>query len=259
MTHKEIPVTHNSIKSFWFTERSFIGTENMFQILPDGHVELIFFFNAVCSLHLSQTESVQLFSPFIVGLLDKPLLLQITGHIYIYAVRLYPWSAFSFLNISPATNESIMLQNTIFQTLTDKLKEQAAQKQPADVLLWLQHYFLQQVLPVSSEDPTVSAVAQSIIEQDEMLSFKSLANKHKTTPRTLQRRFLRCTGNSAKSFAGKVRFEKVRNIIWFHPDCNFTQLAYEYGFTDQAHFNHEFKRFCGKTPGEFAKEALKAK
>jgi hypothetical protein len=39
--------------------------------------------------------------------------------------------------------------------------------------------------------------------------------------------------------------------------ANLTDLAYEFGYTDQAHFIHDFKAFTNKTPREFAAEMLK--
>jgi len=43
----------------------------------------------------------------------------------------------------------------------------------------------------------------------------------------------------------------------FQPDVNLTDLAYEFGYTDQAHFIRDFKAFTNKSPGEFAAEMLK--
>jgi AraC-like DNA-binding protein len=43
----------------------------------------------------------------------------------------------------------------------------------------------------------------------------------------------------------------------FKPDTSLTDLAYEFGYTDQAHFIRDFKEFTDKTPGEFAAEIRK--
>jgi AraC-like DNA-binding protein len=40
----------------------------------------------------------------------------------------------------------------------------------------------------------------------------------------------------------------------FDPETNLTDLAYEFGYTDQAHFIRDFKEFARKPPGEFAAE-----
>jgi AraC-like DNA-binding protein len=42
----------------------------------------------------------------------------------------------------------------------------------------------------------------------------------------------------------------------FEPDANLTELAYEFGYADQAHFIHDFKAFTNKTPSEYAAATL---
>jgi len=42
----------------------------------------------------------------------------------------------------------------------------------------------------------------------------------------------------------------------FKPDTNLTELAYEFGYADQAHFIHDFRAFTNKTPTEYAAETL---
>ena len=37
----------------------------------------------------------------------------------------------------------------------------------------------------------------------------------------------------------------------FAPETDLTQLAYQCGYFDQAHFNKEFKAFAGMTPSEY--------
>lgn len=40
----------------------------------------------------------------------------------------------------------------------------------------------------------------------------------------------------------------------FEPESNLTDMAYEFGYTDQAHFIRDFKDLAEKTPSEFASE-----
>ena len=54
--------------------------------------------------------------------------------------------------------------------------------------------------------------------------------------------------------ARAIRFEEIRKRLMFDPDMSLTDLAYEFEYSDQAHFIHDFKEFADRTPGEFATE-----
>jgi AraC-type DNA-binding domain-containing proteins len=81
-----------------------------------------------------------------------------------------------------------------------------------------------------------------------------LAEYCNLSARQLQRQFQDVVGVSPKTLARTIRFEEIRSRLMFSPETNLTELAYEFGYTDQAHFIRDFKEFTGKTPGEFALE-----
>jgi AraC-like DNA-binding protein len=76
--------------------------------------------------------------------------------------------------------------------------------------------------------------------------------------RQLERRFKEGTGLPPKAFARLVRFSRVSERLEHHPDESLTELAFEFGYADQAHFNREFRTFAGVSPGRFADEARRA-
>ena len=56
-------------------------------------------------------------------------------------------------------------------------------------------------------------------------------------------------GASPKKFASIVR---LKNLLQQYPNTgSLTELAYEAGFYDQAHFIKEFKAFTGDTPENY--------
>ncbi len=249
----------NHIKCFWYTERKFMDDDAPFEVLPDSYSELIFFSGASCALNKINGEAVTLSSPFIVGLLDKPIYLKIKGHIRIIAVRFYPWSIFSFLQISPQTNENVCFVNHAFHQLSCILQHIIASGESLAALQFLHDYFLTMVMNRNTSNTLLENAGKIIVASSGTMPVSKLADESRMTVRTLERNIKRNSGNTAKAFARKIRFEKVRDYIWFHPHCNFTQLAYQFNFTDQSHFNREFKNFSNKTPNQFAKEAIAAK
>jgi AraC-like DNA-binding protein len=77
--------------------------------------------------------------------------------------------------------------------------------------------------------------------------------------RQLERQFDETTGVSPKVLGRAIRFESLRERLMFDPNANLTDLAYEFGYADQAHFIKDFKALTDKTPVEFALEMQQLK
>ena len=58
-------------------------------------------------------------------------------------------------------------------------------------------------------------------------------------------------GANPKDYLRVVRFQKALHTMHLQPDISLVQLAFDCGYYDQAHFNKEFKQFCGYTPTEY--------
>ena len=58
-------------------------------------------------------------------------------------------------------------------------------------------------------------------------------------------------GLTPKLFCRVSRFQKVIRTAHAHGDINWTQLALDCGYYDQAHFIHDFQSFAGITPSEY--------
>ena len=70
-------------------------------------------------------------------------------------------------------------------------------------------------------------------------------------PANFERRFKYLTGVTPKTMARLIRFETICYTLYSNPMRRATDLAHEFGYTDQAHFIHDFKAFAVLTPGEF--------
>ncbi|WP_373564673.1 helix-turn-helix domain-containing protein [Sphingobacterium sp. E70] len=71
--------------------------------------------------------------------------------------------------------------------------------------------------------------------------------------RTLERRFLRETGISAKQFAKIVQFQSSLTQLTTNDFREISEIVYTNGFSDQSHFIRVFKAFTGVTPHTFGK------
>lgn len=69
--------------------------------------------------------------------------------------------------------------------------------------------------------------------------------------RKLQRDFDHHVGVSPKFLQRVLRFKKALTLFYAAKVRSLTELAYECGYYDQAHFINEFKSFAGITPREY--------
>jgi AraC-like DNA-binding protein len=79
----------------------------------------------------------------------------------------------------------------------------------------------------------------------------ALAGEMYISQDAFEKRFRKITGASPKQFASVVR---MKNLIQIgRGEQSLTELAYEGGYFDQAHFTKDFKIFTGQTPTDFYK------
>ena len=69
--------------------------------------------------------------------------------------------------------------------------------------------------------------------------------------RSLERHFKQRMGMSPKTYFRICRFNTVKTRLDQHPASSWQELAFNSGYYDQSHFIKEFKRFSGKTPGQY--------
>lgn len=67
--------------------------------------------------------------------------------------------------------------------------------------------------------------------------------------------FRNAVGLSPKTFCRVLRFQRAMTILAARPETRYSLLALESGYSDQAHFNREFREFADIQPSEYRKAA----
>jgi AraC-like DNA-binding protein len=244
----------DTIKCFWYEQRDYGEVPSTFEVLPDGYAEIIFYFGSICSI--SQHGDLQpLPSPFIMGLLDQPVLLNTKNRFEIIAIRCFPWTVFDLLGL-PSGKGGVNIFEHPIALLQATLNKWMEAGRIAEAIAEVKQYFLQLRSQVAMDSMLFKAgVAKRNAKGSITLTHVSAA-AHGTV-RTLERKFKQSSGFTVKDVTAVMRFEQVRNQLWYYPDTNIAGLAQELGYTDQSHLSREFKRFCGTTPAAFARRAKK--
>jgi len=83
---------------------------------------------------------------------------------------------------------------------------------------------------------------------------KQVAGEFCLSLRQFERKFKAMSGFSPKHFHRISRFEQA-TFICLQNRLNLTEVAYNFGYADQAHFTHDFKNFSGFSPRTYLKIA----
>jgi len=243
----------NSIQNFWHTSINFNEVPATgLEVLPDGYTEIIFLFGNPCSI--AQEGGLQpLPSPFLMGLLGKPVLLHGTGQLEVLGVKCFPWTVFDLLRLPPGTDALRLFKHPI-AGLQPVLAKHVEAGQIVEALGQLKQHFINDRTNIAT-DNTLFKAGTAMSKANGTMPVSRVAEAAHATVRTLERKFKQAAGYTVKDVSGLMRFEQVRNHLWFHPDVSLAGLAQGLGYSDQAHLSKEFKRYSGTTPAAFARKA----
>ncbi len=109
-------------------------------------------------------------------------------------------------------------------------------------------------IPGNELSPEVDWVAGQLGRSRGRARVELLAEETGWSPRHLGRRFVEQVGLAPKTFARLLRFEHALGLMRSIGRGSLADVAANAGFSDQAHFNRDFRAFAGCTPQGFLAE-----
>lgn len=244
------------IKCFWYNRGDFGELTSAFEVQPDGYAEIIFHFGNSCSILYDGVQK-PLPSPFMMGLLNQPVVFYTKNRLEIIGIRCFPWTVFDLLGL-PTGKDGLRIFEHPVARLQSALNNWVQAGRIEEAIAGLQRYFLDERSRVAAGS-MLSRAGAAMTKAKGTLPVSQVAAAAHATVRTLERNFKQSSGYTVKDVSALMRFEQVRNRLWHAPDSNLAGLAHELGYTDQSHLSREFKRFSGTTPGAFARKTKKRK
>lgn len=221
-------------------------------VLPDGCIDIVF----NCS-----GQAIRGGSPFlparpdpslVVGTMTRPLAVNTTGPVHFVGVRFKPGKAHQFLGVSAheVTDISVALDD-VWGKDAEFLKESILDLSlPNRQILALEQELSRRALRLDVCDRNLERLVAFIEHNRGAVSVESLASLAGLSRQHLARKFDHYIGVSPKIFCRIVRFRGVlalkreRTLDW-------TSLALDLGYFDQAHMIRDFKEFTGTSPMKF--------
>lgn len=245
------------VKQYWAIDNCIsTGDEHVQRIVPNGLLELTFYFNSKpTSLDIQKSIEDR---AFISGHLKSYYDITITGTLSMFSISLLPYGA-GMLFSCPADELydhnvplkyllpgfSDKLQDTLFEA--HSFAEKVSQMENCLLMLFKlnnQKYEMRRIID------SVNLIKKS----NGSIHIEELADNACLSRKQYERTFQNLIGTTPKQFLKTVRFQRSLHLKQLNPVTNLTNLAYSSGYYDQAHMINDFKSLSGLTPGQYFKE-----
>lgn len=233
-THYDLVASHNPwISHFYSFEAD--QSRGMTLAIPDGCVDIMF--------DCDQTDPVARVCGTTLEARRADL---VHGHSY-FGVRFAPGVTPKFLNVGAdelvdgEINLLDLMPNAA--ALFEQILSQSACSHKAALF---EKFFEGKV--ISGLSPLTSWAMQTICQKNGNVRISELEARTGYSRRTLLRRFTGDIGMSIKTFSRIVRGQSAIHNINYRNKVVLSDLACELGFSDQAHFQREFKKLISTTP-----------
>lgn len=174
-----------------------------------------------------------------------------------FAIRFYAWAAVLFSEESMRGSRNRFFQvdhhfSQLRKAVEPLLFDIVSMKERVEKT----EQFLLQNLHMERANSIVMDAVGQILRRRGNLSVAQLSGEVHASTRTIERLFQENIGISPKCLASLIRYQYVWRDILCKPNFSAVDTACQYGYSDQAHLAHDFKRFHSMSMVEARKYAF---
>lgn len=227
--------------------------------IPFLHQELIISFGDYFSVTgNTQQEFGYDSSGGLSGIFSGPIITRIKGRYRAIGIMFKPFGLYRLFGFSAAQlNEHILPTHALWGNKTKALitlLENIAE--PAEKLQALEKFLLAEARPQQIPPEVADAGLPASLERGHI---RSLQHQHHISPKKYIQAFHNVIGHTPKKYAQLQLINNAVTQIATTPEIPLTEVAYNNGFYDQAHFIRVFKTFAAMTPMQYKKAVLAKK
>jgi AraC-like DNA-binding protein len=139
----------------------------------------------------------------------------------------------------------------LFGHAATQLREQLLHTADAGARLRVLEQWLRGCWHRPAPDAVVTHAINALSHTPQVLRIAQLARDAGMSDRRFGLLFQRQVGMNPKQYARLLRFRAVVDLAHGQAGVNWSHVAADCGYSDQAHLSHEFRRFAGITPTAF--------
>jgi AraC-like DNA-binding protein len=223
-----------------------------FRVLPDTCVELFIRYNCSSIASISANGAFNSAGSLVTSRMTAFMDVEILPGSGSIALCFEPGEAFRFFDLpmSELTDNTVSLHDLWGSQVTELEDGIARCVSNQERVVRIQDFLLKQLKTRHRSSSAFEYCLRQIQLHKGQARMQELSKKTNISQRQLSRQFDACLGLSPKAFSRMARFLTALQQLKTGKAGNLTQLAYDSGYYDQAHFIHDCREFAGLSPKE---------
>lgn len=255
LSQKPLPPLSDFVELLWLYEGYDVPHEKE-RLLPDGSVELVINL-AEDRIRVYDSHDPEKFCTIPGCVASGPrsefFVIDTAGEASTVGVHFKPGGAFPFFAVPPAElrNRSVALE-CLWGAAAVRLRERLLEAGTAEnKLRVLESCLLEELKKPLERHPFVGFALQQLCNSIQAPPVSRVVDQIGCSQRRFIQLFSDQVGLTPKLFSRVRRFQNVVQSAHRVDAINWTQMALDCGYYDQAHFIHDFQSFAGITPSEY--------
>jgi AraC-like DNA-binding protein len=216
------------------------------RVIPDGCVDII--------IDMKSPSFAK--GAFVAGLMTGFEVIELSTSQSLFGIRFFIDSVSRFIRYpaSELIGNHVFLEELWGREAEFFVEEARAAAGISEIIERVEVKLLQSIIHNKSRSNALLQTSlQHMYASQGMISIRDLAEKQSYSERNIRRTFQKELGVGPKELLDIIRFQSLLRERSKETQSSFTDIAVKFGYYDQPHFIHHFKRYYGLAPNQVFK------